>query len=258
MDDLSLTLPGLKFWPNPTICPVTYSCDCKDVGGNPCPNDLACDTPGVTTFNTEDSTLTLEMGITAYTTYPPGQYVFTVYGSVGSEVATAKTQQQEYIISFVDLCAIPPADGGVQMVLNPSPLVDMVYVLDEDSVTQLITTSSLYYLEPDIDCGKPLIEVYSQFDDAAGTTLLDGQFAFEGSLNDDVRPFSIRKTNNKDDIKMYDIYYKLRYPSYTDPAIFPNSGLQADYRLDYPGTADGPVAFSIEIQDIVLDCTTEV
>lgn len=60
------------------------------------------------------------------------------------------------------------------------------------------------------------------------------------------------KTNNPDQIAIYNIYYKIRYPSYTE--LYPNSGLKGDYRLDYPAGEDG-IGFSIDIQDVALDCT---
>lgn len=107
--------------PSPNFCTVIYSCEAKGVAP-----PFGCEEDGLTTFDSADGTFTFTAGLDLFSTYPPGQYEFTVTGTVGT--TAPRTASVDFVLVLKDLCA----DGVSMSIIEANvPFVDATYQLGD-------------------------------------------------------------------------------------------------------------------------------
>ena len=161
--------------------------------------DLCSIVDGLTLGTFDPATGNYAFESTDTANYPPGVYNFEFTGTVGVKSDT---------ISSVDISLIDPCPTTV-ITLEPSPFVDVTYVLRDSTFTQSWAISNTFTDETEVDCGLISLEFFN----ADNTDLDDSIFEDKRDLVT-LNTFSILYGEDVTKAGTYPISYRTYYSNY--------------------------------------------
>lgn len=181
---------------DPSICPVTYSCQIlTGPRTDLCSVDFG-DTDGI--FDPIDGSYSFDSIDMA--NFPPGTYQMEITGTSGLKSGSYT----------VDIVLVDPCDT-VDLGIQASPFVDHTYVLRDAQHEQPWVAQNLIAPATQADCGPVTVEF---FNDDAGKTLLDASLLNEGVTGPADSIFKVLYTEDELKKGSYPIRYRVYHTNY--------------------------------------------